>query len=436
MGINVSLRYGREEIHAELQGGRFLGELKPQPMPETAGLEQKVVDGLRTPIGAPPLRDLARKAQKAAIVISDHTRPLPSGRILPLICNELEEAGIARNMMTVVIGLGNHRQVTEEEKKSLMGPVYGQVRCLHSKEAGYKLMGITKRGTPVEVAAPVADADLVVALGNVELHQLAGYTGGVKAVAVGTASPRSIEHNHRLSRLTDSSLGVLDDNIVRRDMEEFAEITNLKFIINLVLNEHHNAVHVAAGDPVKAHREACIAAEKIYKVNIAEKADIVVASPGGRPKDDTVYQAQKSVRNALRAAADGGIIVVAAKCPEGFGDPEFEEWMNRAGSPQDLLDRAQWEFVLGGHKGEFVARAVQKTRIFWVSDMEPEKVRKLFFEPYGSLQGAIDEALRIEGGGARVLVMPFAGLTVPYSLDDEKAESEKKWSADTVATDV
>lgn len=416
MSVTINLKYGNQEVQAIISTGRYLGEIRPNPLPEITQPEQEIINGLRQPIGAPPIDFLVRGKGRAAIVISDHTRPLTSKLILPLLVKELEQSGLSKDSMTVVIGVGNHRPVTEKEKEYLIGPLYGQIKCQHSRETGYRMLGITKRGTPVEVAEPVAEADLVIAVGCIEPHQLAGFSGGVKAVAAGAASRRALEHNHKLGTLQGNALGQVEGNIVRRDMEEFAQIANLKFIINVVLNENQRVVSVVTGDPVKAHLAGLETARAMCSVNLKETADIVIISPGGTPKDDTVYQAQKSVRNALRAAAQGGIIIVAAKCPEGFGDPVFEEWMNAASSPKDIEGRSAREFVLGGHKGAFIAQAVNQARIFWVSDMEQAQVRKLFFEPFSSLQEAVDTAIGIKEDNAGVLVMPYGGLTVPGEI--------------------
>lgn len=413
MTADITLKYGNGEMRAVIPEGRFVREWGPVYVPPVADLERMIVNGIRNPIASPPLEVLAAKAGKVTIVISDQTRPLPSSLILPFLLKELAQAGVSSESVTVVIGVGNHRPATEDEKEHLLGSVYGQVRCFHSKETGYKMMGVTKRGTPVEVSVPVAQADLVIALGNIEFHQLAGYSGGVKAVAVGAASHRAIEHNHRLSTLHESGLGMLDENIVRRDMEEFAQISGLGFIINVVLNQEHRIVSLAAGDPIEAHRVGCETARRMYMVNIPEPADVVIASPGGAPRDNSVYQSQKSVYNALQAVVDGGIVIVASQCREGFGDPVFEQVMNQAANPADIEEKAGREFVLGGHKASLISKAVQKARIFWVSDMAEEAVRRLFFEPFGALQPAIDKAMKIKGSEAGVIVMPWAGLTVP-----------------------
>lgn len=415
---DLTLNYGQGLIKAQIPAGWHVRVITPAFWPEI-DLEQELITGIKSPIGCRPLHDLARGAGGVTIVTSDQTRPLPSDIILPIVLDQLQQAGVNRESIKVLIGVGNHRGISEAEKKKLLGPVYNQVQCWHSKETGYILLGMTKRGTPVEVAVPVAQADIVVALGNIEYHQLAGFSGGVKAVAAGAASRTALEHNHRLSTLDAGGLGELDQNIVRRDMEEFALMANLSFIINVVLNEHGRAMAVVAGDPVKAHRIGCQAAQRIYTVEVAEPADIVIVSPGGEPKDTTVYQAQKTVRNALRAVRDGGIVIVAAKCREGFGDPVFEQWMSNAGTPGELLARSSSRFVLGGHKGAFIAQAVNKARIFWVSDLPPKQVQTLFFEPFGSLQEAVDQACRnmsgrAAAGQAAIQVYPWGGLTVPY----------------------
>ena len=418
MGIEVSLNYGDEWVKAIIPDAWSLTEIKPERLPEVADLEQEIINCIRSPKGCSPLKLMLEGMEQIAIIISDHTRPLPSGTLLPILCNELEQAGIKKDKITVVIGGGNHRPATEAEKKRLMGPLYGKLQCFHSTETGYRGLGVTKRGTPVEVSVPVADADLVIGLGNIELHQLAGYSGGVKSIAIGTASKRAIEHNHRLTCLQENAVGVLDGNLVRDDMEEFARFTKLGFIINVVLNEGKEVTAVVAGDPVKAHRAGCSFAKRMYTAEIDYPADIVIVSPGGSPRDNTVYQAQKAVGNALKVAAKGGIIIVTAKCSEGFGDPVFEQWVKEAAGVAELEERTRKEFVLGGHKAAFIVKAVKQCRVFWVSEMEAADVARLFFTAFNSLQAAVDAAAKETRKQTRAVIMPWGGLTFPIVKED------------------
>ncbi len=432
LGMEINLRYGDGWTKAVVPDAWDLTEIRPNQLPEVADLEQEVINCMRSPRDCIPLRIMAQGMEEIAIVISDHTRTLPSGALLPILCNELGQAGIKKDNITVVIGGGNHRPVTEEERKRLMGPLYGQLRCVHSTETGYRMLGVTKRGTPVAVSTPVAAADLVIGLGSIELHQLAGYSGGAKSVAIGTASKRAIEHNHRLSCLYGTTAGILDGNPVRDDMEEFAGQTKLGFIINVVLNEYKKVIAVVAGAPVAAHRAGCSFAKRLCMVEVDGPSGITIVSPGGTPRDDTVYQAQKAVSNALKMTAKGGIIIVTARCAEGFGDPVFEDWIKGAADLPELEERTRKEFVLGGHKAAFIIKAVKQARVFWVSEMEPADVARLFFTPFSSFQAATDAAVKDRGGQGRVIIMPWGGLTFPVLRGD----GEKQWHGDTGETVV
>jgi len=410
-----NLSYGTDKIQAYIPQGYNVKKLELNHSFKPIDTAKELTKALRTPIFSPSLKQLAAEAKNAVIVISDQTRPLPSHLLLPVVVKELIDAGVKKGDITIVIGVGSHRPVTEREKKALMGSLYGQFKCYHSRENGYHLLGITKRGTPVEVSQYLAQAELIIALGNVEFHQMAGFTGGAKALAAGTASHRALEHNHKLSMLKKSGLGMLEDNVIRQDMEEFAYIAGLKFIINVVLDEFHNVIYLAAGDFIKAHRACCEVARDFYSSEFEKPADVVITSPGGKPKDDTVYQAQKTLRNALTAVKKGGIVIIAAKCSEGFGNDEFERWLDSVNEPDEIEQRIKKEFILGGHKAKFLAEAARKASIYWVTDMKPKEVKKLFGTPFSSLQEAVDTALRNQGN-RDVIIIPWGGVTLPVMI--------------------
>lgn len=418
MNKKIVLNYGESLVEAEIPAGRLLGFITPVFLPEINDIKAELKTALNNPISAEPLAEMAKKSENAVIVISDQTRLFPSSIILPEVYNELVNNGIDSSRITVIIGVGNHREPAEEEKQKLLGKLYGKVECVHSKERGYSQLGVTARGTPVEVSTPVAQADLVIGMGNVEMHQLAGFSGGAKAVAVGAASKRAIEYNHSLNRIGNCESGAIESNYVRKDMEEFARIAGLKFIVNVVLNERGRIIFVAAGDPVKAHRECARIAKQVYSVEMQNKADIVIVSAGGYPRDATVYQTQKTIQNALKAVAEGGMIIVVAKCNEGFGDPVFEQWIKEAVSPQELMEKSRNNYVLGAHKSTYIAKAVEKAEVFLVSDMNPEDVKKMFFKPFSCLQNAIDTAVEIMRPESGIYVIPYGGVTVPVLNSD------------------
>lgn len=414
---DVSLKYGKKEIIISIPEANFLDILWPnkQSLIGIADEGEILSQALAHPIGSPPLRELARNKQKVCILVSDITRPVPSHKLLPILLNELYAAGILNRQIQIIFGLGSHRPHTEEEMKRLVGPeIYALVRCFDHRPDDCVRIGRTKQGLPVEIFKPVVEADLRICTGNIDLHYFAGYTGGAKAVMPGVSSRASIAATHRFMLEPTAVAGNLETNPARAAIDEVGAILKIDFIFNVVLDEQKRIVAGVAGHPIAAHREGCKILDKLYKVNITEKADIVVVSAGGFPKDINVYQAQKALDNAKYAVKEGGTIILAAECPEGFGEEVFREWMFAADKPQDILDRVQHEFALGGHKAVAIAMLVQKIRVILVSGLDRKLTNRLFFEYAPDLQQALDLAMATHGPSASVRVIPFGGATLPF----------------------
>jgi nickel-dependent lactate racemase len=138
-----------------------------------------------------------------------------------------------------------------------------------------------------------------------------------------------------------------------------------------------------------------------------------VASAGGYPKDINLYQAQKALDNAKHACRDGGVIILCACCKEGLGEAVFERWMTGFPCPADMVKEIACHFELGGHKAAAISMVLGTKKIFLVSDMEPDFVKRMFLEPYSDLQQAFDDAVRLLGKDATCYVMPYAGSTLP-----------------------
>lgn len=414
----IKLPYGAGCLEASLPDSSLLGIIRPRVGGDKSDETALIRDALAHPIGTGALAEIARGRDNAVVIISDLTRMAPSARFLPYIMTELERGGIRADRVTVVIGLGNHRDVAEDEKKSLVGEsLYGRVKCLHSKEAGFKRLGHTARGTPVDICAVVADADVIVCTGNIEFHRLSGFSGGAKAVMPGVAGEDAITANHAMANLPGVGPGLIDGNPVRQDMEEFARIAGVDFLFNVVTDEFGNIAGAYAGDLVAAHRAGCAQVEALYRVSVDRPGDIVVVSPGGHPKDTNIYQALKGLLNALDICRPGGSIIVAARCQEGYGDEVFARWMEEAASQMEVRKRLEQGFVLGGHKAKAVLQAIEKVDVCWVSEMPARVVRHLFFEPFATLQEAVDKALARQGAGAGVWVMPYGGLCFPMVVN-------------------
>ena len=376
--------------------------------------EEAVRYALAHPIGTKPLKKLVVPGQKIAIVTSDVSRPMPSYAVLPAVLDELFSAGVKAEDVTVVFAIGSHRKETEEEMRRLVGDsVFETVKCVDSDPEDTVHMGKTEAGTPVDITRVVAEADFRIALGNIEFHYFAGYSGGAKALMPGVSTPKAIERNHRMMVEPDAVAGKLHRNPIREDIEEAGRIIGLDFIVNVVLDEHKHIVYCVAGDKIEAHRDGCAYLDRMYRKTIPEKADIVLVSQGGAPKDANLYQTQKALENAKYAVRDGGSVILIGACPEGLGSRVFEEWLTSASSPEELTERIQKEFVLGGHKAAAIGLVMQKAKVYLVSAMDPEFVKSIFFLPASSAEEAFRAAMKEYGPAAKVIAMPYGGATLP-----------------------
>ena len=229
----------------------------------------------------------------------------------------------------------------------------------------------------------------------------------------GCSTPAAIQVNHSMMVNPKAHAGNIKDNPLRTDLEEAADMCGIDFILNVVLDEHKNIIYAVAGDATLAHRTGCKFLDSLYHVEIPEKADIVITSQGGAPKDANLYQTQKALDNAKHAVKDGGTIILVGACNEGMGSAVFEEWMNEANEPEDLIKRIKENFKLGGHKAAAIAMIMEYADIKLVSQMDPDYVRSIFMEPCESLDEAVKDAFAKYGEEAKVIIMPYGGSTLP-----------------------
>lgn len=418
--VDVRLPYGKTTVKATLPAGGLLGVYSTRA--ETAKRDETILlrEAIDNPIGSRRLRDMAAAGQEVAIVTSDLTRPCPSNRMLPIVLGELAAAGISDSAITVVAALGLHRPMTATELSAMVGAaVYDRVRVVNHDPADTVLIGQTSRGTPVELFRPVVEAELRVCLGNLEFHYFAGYSGGAKAILPGCASRATIQANHSMMVQPTAVAGQLAGNPVREDLEEGVALLGCDFILNAVVDERHSIVAAVAGDLIEAHRAGCELVALRGKVFVPQRADIVLVSAGGYPKDLNLYQAQKALDNAAYAVRDGGVIILLAECPEGFGNGTFETWLRDAASPDELLAWIQEEFVLGGHKAVAIGSVLKRADVYLVSDMPAHSVSACGLHPFADLDAALDSATRAMGNGAVIAVFPQGGSVLPAIRPDE-----------------
>ncbi len=412
--MKLEFGFGKGIQTVELPEDNLMGVLTANTVEYDLTGEDEVERALAEPIGAPKLEEVVKPGEKIAIVTSDITRPCPTWQIMPALLRHLYAAGVKREDITLVFALGSHRHHTPEEMQHLAGDLaYNEITCVDSNPDDCINLGVTKSGTPVDITRVVAEADRRICLANIEYHYFAGYSGGAKSIMPGVSNRAAIQSNHSMMVRPEAHAGRLAGNPIREDIEEAAAICGIDYIVNVVLDEHKQIIKAVAGDVTAAHRAGCAFLDTLYRKEIAKKADIVLVSQGGAPKDLNLYQTQKALDNAKHAVRDGGVIVLIGSCKERLGEKTFQQWIEEATCPKDLIDRVQADFKLGGHKAAAIAMVLENADVYLVSEMPEELTKKCFLTPFSSAQQALDAAFAKLGQDASVLAMPYGGSTLP-----------------------
>ena len=420
--LRVTLDYGRTGLEVDLPADRIVGPLKIRDVPPLADPEGAVEEVLRAPTGTPPLAELARGKRNACILICDITRPVPNEVILRPMLRTLQEAGIAREDVLILVATGLHRPSTEAERAEMLGPeIAGAYRVedhhgTHLEE--HTLVGTTPRGVPAWIDTRYVEADLKIATGLIEPHLMAGYSGGRKLICPGIAAFETVKlwHGPMFLEHPKADCGFLDGNPVHEENTLIGRMAGCDFIVNVTLDSHRQVTSVVAGDMEAAFLEGVRFVEGVVKAPVDREVDVVVTSSAGYPLDTTFYQAVKGLTGCLPIVKQGGTIILAASLSEGLGSPEFQslfrDHATLEGFMETILGRDY--FVLDQWQLEELAKVRRKVRVKIVSDGLPADVLSgCFVEPAVSVEAALADSLAEYGPEARVAVIPKGPYVLP-----------------------
>ena len=433
--MKIRLPWGESGIELALpRRWRVIAHALPKSVAASESVEGEFLRAMSEPVGAAPMAARNLRGKRVVIVVDDSTRPTPAHLFFPHLLRELERAGVEISNTLLVTALGVHRTMGEEElRKKIGADALARLRWEnHDARDPSRLssLGMTRAGTRVLVNRRLIEADLIISIGSIEPHVLAGFGGGLKNLVPGCAGVETIGANH-LCGSSGAELAQIgadpNANPLRRDLEEAAGMIPAEvFIINAVLNPRNEIVRLFAGDAKLAHREGIRLAREIYGVEVPEPADVVITDSS--PMDTDLRQGAKCIGNTLAAVKDRGLILAFLKCSEGVGDFKISgrriPWaltraivraMGKDGVVR-FLDRFRRDLEV---EEKFLAvysiRMLLRNRVLaYAPALEtPSGRRAVQFPLVSNLQKLIRRAYRRAPLNATVAIFPQGGVTFP-----------------------
>jgi len=403
----IQFPYGREHLELQISEERHAGTLVSQMHHYVSDRSEMelVRAALEHPIGTPRLREMCRGKNKIVIIASDHTRPVPSKIIAPLLLAEIREGNPDADI-TFLVSTGCHRCTSEEELVDKFGSeiVQNEKIYIHDCDDESMLMnvGTLPSGGELILNRMALEADLLVAEGFIEPHFFAGFSGGRKSVLPGVAARKTVINNHNAAFIDhpNARTGVLEENPIHMDMLYAARMARLDFICNVVINADKKVICAVAGDLEQAHAKGreFLCSQCMVESN---PSDIVITTNGGYPLDQNIYQAVKGMTAAEATVNPGGVIIMLASSTDGHGG---EDLYRRISGESDLnktmslfLSRGRNDTVPDQWQTQILLRVLKKAKVIYISDMPDDIIEKMHLIPAHSLEQAIKMAKELIG---------------------------------------
>lgn len=414
----IELQCGQRVFSVEIQDG-FLGEIVAPPrVGAVANPAGAVLASLANPIGSVRLARMVQQKQKVAVIVDDITRETPTRIMLPAVLEELAVAGVENKDIAIVIALGTHRPMTPDEIERKIGSATAaeyRIVNVSAGEVGEMIyMGTSSLGIPAFVNRVVAEADIRIGIGMIAPHLDAGYGGGGKIILPGVCGEQTVAAFHaQMAGIHTNQLG-LEEAVLRLDLEKFVgECVKLDFIVNVILDSNGALYRCVAGDFVSAHRIGVRFAREVHGVTVKRRYPLVVVN--AHPLWIDLWQTTKALAAGELMTEAGGMLILVADCPEGYGaHPHFAEYIGmdldrllRHLSEEAIEDRA------AAAEAVAVCRMKQQIEIGLVSSgFSASEVQRMGFSYHSTVEAAIQYGLK-RTAEKKIGLITHGGTTIP-----------------------
>ncbi|KYH28725.1 MULTISPECIES: nickel-dependent lactate racemase [Clostridium] len=422
--MKISMKYGEKhfDLNFEHKNVKIISSLSS---PKLKREEEILKYAIENPIDSPRLKDIVKPDEDVCIIVPDVTRLWQKPSVyLPYVIKELEEAGVKDDNIHFICALGTHRKQNEEEHKLIMGEdLFNRFEIIDHDcrdKDNLQYVGTTSFGTEVYVNKLALQCKHIILTGGIVFHDIAGFGGGRKAILPGISSYETVMQNHSLS-LNPNGPGsnpkvrtaLMDGNPFSEDMLEAAKFVNPSFLFNVILDSDGNFTAAVAGNYITAHRKGCEILKSIDSFNIKEKADVIIASAGGYPKDIDLYQASKALSNSVEAVREGGTIILVAQCIEGLGHKDMEHIFYNFKNNAEREKEVRREYTIAKFFAFVICEMAVKYNIILVSSMDQKALECCNIKITNNLEDAIYYAKDAIDNADLIYLMPTAGSTLP-----------------------
>ncbi len=342
--MQLTIDYGNKILPISMPEKIRVSELEPVALPVIKSLQRILKDELENPRGSDPFaKILGRKQPKSiAIAVPNLTSQMPVKDILPVLLENIFTTlpSLTTSSVKIIIAQGfqSGSQIDSYNKIFASAIAQGCELLVHDPVISpMKEVGITREGTPMRINKYFAEAEFKVCIGQIEPHQIIGFTGASEEVTIGCQAKEGIGHALRLMSDSKSIVGRMDENPVRKDLNEADRMIGMDFSISVVLDMNNKVVQVLAGQSENVLMAGAKTCANVYGVSIEHKFDIVIVCCSEHSKIKFNYKLEQGLKLVAHIIEKGGNALLLTASQQGLGKDIYFDYVCQNVDPDKIL---------------------------------------------------------------------------------------------------